>query len=166
MAVIVDTNVAFVADGNTRQADQACGDVCIERLLAIMQSGGLLLDEDDAIVAEYIAALGHSGRPGVGRAFVKWAFDYRFDAARCGRVSIRQRADGGWRRYEEFPNVPALEGFDPSDQKFVAVAIASGVAPPILNAVDSDWWSYKTSLVAAGITVEFLCPHLLRHRWM
>ena len=160
MPVVVDTNVAFVAEGLTDQADQLCVDSCVDRLLTIINSGHLLLDEDDAIVEEYTTTLGHAGRPGVGRAFVKWAFDHRFNVERFTRIAITERRDGGWRRYEEFPDRPDLSDFDPNDQKFVAIAVASGGNPPILNAVDSDWWDHHLALEAAGINVEFLCPHL------
>lgn len=158
MPVVVDTNVAIVAQG--LHPDQTCVDACIDRLLSIINSGGLLLDEDDAIVGEYTKTLGYSGRPGIGRAFAKWAFDYRFHEDRCNLVSITGRLNGGWRRYDEFPDAAGLSTFDRDDQKFVAVAVASGVEPPILNAVDSDWWNHRMALSAAGITVEFLCPHL------
>ncbi|MGD0138548.1 MAG: hypothetical protein ABSD28_06695 [Tepidisphaeraceae bacterium] len=161
MSVVVDTNVAIVAEELADHADQTCVDACIDRLLAVMDSGGLLLDEDDAIVEEYTKTLGHSGRPGVGRAFAKWAFDYRFDEDRCNLVAITVRLNDGWRRYDEFPDSPALSKFDPDDQKFVAVAVASGIAPSILNAVDSDWWIHREALSAAGVTVDFLCRHLL-----
>ena len=63
-----------------------------------------------------------------------------------------------WRWFDEFPDLEALSTFDRSDQTFVAVAVASGGSPPILNAVDSDWWQHRGALAAAGITCEFLCP--------
>ncbi|GIV75830.1 MAG: hypothetical protein KatS3mg050_0224 [Litorilinea sp.] len=45
-----------------------------------------------------------------------------------------------------------------SVRKFVAVALVHGGNPPILNAVDSDWWDYREPLTAAGVRIEFLCP--------
>jgi len=30
--------------------------------------------------------------------------------------------------------------------------------PPILNAVDSDWWHHQDALARHGVRVEFLCP--------
>jgi hypothetical protein len=51
-----------------------------------------------------------------------------------------------------------LSSFDPSDQKFAAVAIASGENPDVLNAVDSDWWIHRVALAASGVRVTFLCP--------
>jgi hypothetical protein len=41
--------------------------------------------------------------------------------------------------FEQFPDVPELAGFDPSDRKCVAVAFASQHRPEILNAIDTDW---------------------------
>jgi hypothetical protein len=158
VAVVVDTNVAVVAERLHAGADTPCVDTCMDRLLDIMASGGLFLDDGDAIVEEYTGALGHAGQPGIGRAFVKWAFDHRFDHTRCRLVAITQCRDGGWRSYEEFPDDAALSTFDRNDQKFAAVAIASGANPPVLNAVDSDWWHHANALASAGVKVEFLCP--------
>ena len=158
MAVVVDTNVAMVASRLTPQADECCVAACIKRLDVIRESGGLLVDDSGHILSEYTRSLGHSGQPGVGHAFVKWAHDHQAIAAMVTRVTITATTDGGWRKYDEFPDQPELRGFDRSDQKFVAVALASGKNPPILNAVDSDWWNHRKVLRDAGIEVERLCP--------
>ncbi len=158
---VVDTNVAMVAQGLAPQADQACVDACQEALAELTESFRLVLDEEDEIASEYVEALGHAGKPGVGRAFAKWVWDSRFDEQRVMRVAIRPQEDGSWRVHEEFPDQPDLKGFDRNDQKFVAVALASGVNPPILNAVDSDWWEYRRALEAAGVRIKFLCPTIL-----
>ena len=47
-------------------------------------------------------------------------------------------------------------GFDPSDKKFVAVAIASGDSPPILVAGDRVGHNYREALVDHGAIVEHL----------
>lgn len=60
--------------------------------------------------------------------------------------------------FEEFPTDPRLASFDASDRKFVAVAIKAGSKPPVLNAVDSDWWNHLSVLREHGVKVEFLCP--------
>jgi hypothetical protein len=72
--------------------------------------------------------------------------------------SVNRCPDIGWRRFAEFPDDDALRGFDVSDQKFVAVALASNEHPPILNAVDSDWWNYGPALARHDVVVENLCP--------
>jgi hypothetical protein len=158
MAVVVDTNVAMVASRLARQADDCCINACIKRLCEIQQSGGLLVDDKGHILREYTRRLGFSGQPGAGHAFAKWAFDHQAILGKVRQVPISPRTGGGWRRYNEFPDSATLATFDKSDQKFVAVAVASGDNPPILNAVDSDWWNHRTALANAGVTAEFLCP--------
>lgn len=158
MAVVVDTNVAIVASRLTPEANERCIDACIKKLREIQQSGGLLVDDKSLILYEYTRKLGYSGQPGAGHAFVKWAHDHQAIPASVRQVTISQRADDGPRRYVEFPDHPNLITFDKSDQKFVAVALASCENPPILNAVDSDWWHHRTALNAAGVNIEFLCP--------
>lgn len=158
MSVVVDTNVAKVASRHAPQADDACVDTCVQALNAIKQAGGLLLDDLGLILHEYITGLGHAGQPGAGEKFVKWAWDNQSCPEFVRQIAITPRTDYGWRLFEEFPDREDLSTFDKSDQKFVAVALASGENPAILNAVDSDWWNHLTALTAAGVTVEFLCP--------
>lgn len=158
MGVIVDTNVARVASGHSPQADAACASACVQRLYEIMEQGGLLVDSLGLILNEYIKGLGHAGTPGAGEKFVKWAYSQQWQSDKVTRVAITPTTNEGWRKYKEFPDQPALKGFDPSDQKFVAVAVASGTNPPILNAVDSDWWNHRQALTNAGIVIEFVCP--------
>jgi len=158
VGVVVDTNVPMVASRLAPQAEERCVAACIKRLAAIKVSGGLLLDDSGHILREYGKNLDTRGQTGAGYEFLKWAMIHQAIAGMVTRVSITPTADGGWRRYEEFPDQPALKGFDPSDQKFVAVAMASRTNPPILNAVDSDWWNHSAALNAASVTVEFLCP--------
>ncbi len=135
-----------------------CADACVQSLYAIMEQGGLLVDDAGQILNEYTKRLGHAGAPYAGEKFVKWAYSNQWRSDRVTRIPITATTDGGWRKYDEFPDQPELQAFDKSDQKFVAVALASRRNPPILNAVDSDWWIHRTALTAAGVTVEFLCP--------
>ena len=65
------------------------------------------------------------------------------------------------RGFEEFPGAPSLAGFDMDDRKFVAVALASGTGPEILNASDTDWWDFREPLERHGVRVNFLCPELM-----
>lgn len=158
MAIVVDTNVAMVASKLSPQANERCVSACIERLAAIKNAGSLLVDDLGLILLEYTKSLGHRGQPGAGHEFAKWAHNHQAIPEKVKRVVVTQRADNGWRRFEQFPDKPNLSAFDRSDQKFVAVALASGENPPILNAVDSDWWNHRAALTAAGVNVEFLCP--------
>ncbi|MBY0313235.1 MAG: hypothetical protein K2W85_14280 [Phycisphaerales bacterium] len=148
----------MVASGHSPQANAACADACVQRLNQIMEHGGLLVDELGLILSEYLGALGHAGRPGAGEKFVKWVHSNKSNPEVVRKVAITQRTDPGWRRFDQFPDESRLSSFDKSDQKFVAVALASHENPPILNAVDSDWWQNRHLLQDAGVNVEFLCP--------
>jgi hypothetical protein len=81
----------------------------------------------------------------------------RYNDQHCERVLLTPSADPA-RGFEEFPADPALRGFDRSDRKFVAVALASNLSPKVLNAVDSDWWNFQEPLRRHGVKVTFLCP--------
>jgi hypothetical protein len=121
-----------------------------------------VLDETNLILKEYKdQRLSFSGQPGFGDAFFKWVFDNQADQRRCERVQIHPRDDG---TFDESPNAPELEGFDRGDRKFVAAALASPSSPPILNAVDSDWWDYYDVLSRHGLKIEFLCPEQFERR--
>lgn len=57
-----------------------------------------------------------------------------------------------------FPQDSDLCGFDKSDRKYVAAALASRRTPDVLNAVDRDWWQYRDALKRNGVRCRFLCP--------
>ena len=64
MTVIVDTNVAVVANGRAEQASEECVETCIDRLLQI-NSGEvkLALDDQRRIIQEYRQNLSPDGQP-------------------------------------------------------------------------------------------------------
>ncbi len=154
MAVIVDTNVVVVANGRSEQASSDCVDTCGERLEEIMRGEmKLVLDNRWIILREYMRNL-RSNSADVGDRFLGWILANR--DKRCDLVSITL-VDGSENEFEEFPDDPALEGFDPDDRKFVAVAVAHPETPPILQAVDSRWWDFRDAFRRNGVTVEFIC---------
>jgi|SRR6185295_17128940 len=159
---VVDTNVAVVANGKAPHAGVGCVRACVDALVEIQSRGRLLLDDCGEILIEYRRHLSPSGQPGVGDAFFKWLWSNQANPERCRKVSINPVAEP--RCFEEFPAALDLSNFDPSDRKFVAVAIASGENPPILNAVDSDWWTHREPLRRQGVEVRFLCPELMKAR--
>lgn len=152
---MVDTNVIIVANGGDPR-QRACANACAQALVGLRDRGTLVIDQMDLIMKEYRAHLSSRGTPGVGNAFFKWALDNSGRRDLVARVEITPTGDG--RMFEEFPDDPELAGFDRSDRKFVAVAVAHGDAPPILNATDSDWWDYHEPLSGQGVRVSFLCP--------
>jgi hypothetical protein len=154
-SVVVDTNVPVVANGASPQASPVCVSRCRERIVRVTKGRErLVLDDHFAVFNEYRSRLSLSGQPGVGDMFLRWVHDNQFNASRCERVAVTRHPDRG---YVEFPDDPRLAGFDPSDRKFVAVSAVSPHAPPILNAVDSDWWDHELALARHGIKVVHLC---------
>ncbi len=158
--VVIDTNVGVVANGKHEPAELSCVAVCVEALQTARKQV-VVVDEDFYIFDEYRRYLSPSGQPSAGDAFFKWLWDNQGNPRYCLKVKIV--ATSSWKEnFKEFPNDPDLEDFDASDRKFVAVAVACGKAPPILNASDTDWWHYQEALRRNGIKVDFLCPELMR----
>ena len=155
MAVIVDTNVPVVANGQSPQASPNCVDTCINRLEGIIRGEKkLVLDDRWIILSEYIRNLRSSGEPGAGDRFLLWILMNKDE--QCDLVSIMS-VDGSENEFEEFPDDPALNDFDPADRKFIAVACAHPEKPPILQAVDSQWLDFRNAFRRNGVTVEFIC---------
>ena len=155
MAVIVDTNVPVVANGQSPQASPNCVDTCINRLERIIRGEEkLVLDDRWIILSEYIRNLRSSGEPGASDRFLLWILMNKDE--QCDLVSIMS-VDGSENEFEEFPDDPALNDFDPADRKFIAVACAHLERPPILQAVDSQWLDFRNAFLRNGVTVEFIC---------
>mgnify|MGYP003376127809 CR=1 FL=1 len=161
MRVIVDTNVAVVANQRYSHATPACAIACVERLTLIEREQTLVLDDQWFILHEYMRQLRSKGQPGVGDRFLRWVLTNRANPQRCEWVSISPKhpgKDDG--DFAEVANIPELEHFDPADKKFVAVALIHPQHPPVINAVDTDWQDYREALEQLGVTVEFVCGEL------
>lgn len=152
---MVDTNVLVVANDPNHPVGESCHGACVRELAGVRERRSLLLDPDWGILGEYAARM---NRPGLGAEFFKLAAQ--------GSIStpIRITPDEG-RGFVEFPKDPRLEGFDRSDRKFVAVAIAHGAeTSEILNAADHDWTEFREALVRHGVRVRELCPEYLARK--
>jgi len=156
MAVVIDTNVGVVANGKHEKAGNDCISTAIDALSNARREL-ILIDDGQRILGEYRQQLSHSGQPGPGDAFFKWLWDNQGNSKHCLRITITPLS-GSDTDFREFPRDRKLSGFDPSDRKFVAVALGSGTAPEILNASDTDWWKFRHPLENNGIRVRFLCP--------
>ncbi|MCG9126294.1 hypothetical protein JT359_01715 [Candidatus Poribacteria bacterium] len=155
MPVIIDTNVAVVANGKSSQATRNCIDTCINRIEQIIQGEEILvLDDKWKILNEYLRNLRSRGEPGAGDRFLLWLL--RNKDTLCQTVSITP-INGSDNEFEEFPDDSALDDFDPDDRKFIAVACVHKENPPILQAVDSRWLDFEDQLHKNGVTVEFIC---------
>lgn len=161
MRIVVDTNVPVVANGKSEQASPKCVRNCAVRLRQLTKKGKLVLDDRWLILREYMANLRSSGQPGSGDAFLKWVLSNYRNPRFCELVQITPK-DSSETDFEEFPSDPALSNFDATDKKFVAVALAHPDKPPILQAVDTEWWEMREPLGVAGITIDFLCENDIR----
>ena len=156
MAVIVDTNVAWVASRRSEQASEDCVATCVERLEQINNDEvKLALDRERRIIDEY-QRLERLDRFSMGFQFYRWVEMNWSNPERCDLVSIKP-VEGSEIEFEEFPDDPALDDFDPDDRKFIAVACAHPDNPPILQAVDEKWKDFLDALHQNGVTVEYLC---------
>lgn len=161
-AVLVDTNVAVVANARKTHATPDCISKCIVRLERVIRKEILLLDDEMHIMNEYLLNLSPSGQPGPGDVFMKWVWLNQANPRHCKQVHVHYVRGTG--DFLEFPQDQDLAAFDRSDRKFVAVSLASKLNPAILNAVDTDWWDYRDPLRKQGVRVEFLCPEILTRK--
>ena len=86
MIVVVDTNVAVVANGRSQQACAECVLTCTEKLQQIMSGEmKLVLDDDWRILDEYMRNLRSRGAD-VGDRFLQWLLTHK--DRQCDFVSI------------------------------------------------------------------------------
>ena len=153
---VIDTNVAITANDIKGDASPTCISACAHALRDVMVDGHVFVDEEGQIVAEYRSHLSAKGQPGPGDLFFKWLLTHEWGQQRVTRVSLTSKGenlDG----FEELPDPPDGVKYDPSDKKFLAVAAAHPERPTILQASDSKWWGWRTSLKGIGVEVHFLC---------
>jgi len=158
MYQIVDTNVLLVASRKAPQASEFCELACQKYLQDLMNTGVLVIDSQWLIIKEYMNKNSQSGEPYAGDKFLEWVLRNHTNPNRCEKVSITKIGEND---FVEFPRSQSLAKFDPSDRKFVAVALTHHAKPAIANAVDSDWRNYETTLAEHGVSLNFLCPELL-----
>ncbi|MYF98541.1 hypothetical protein F4212_05310 [Candidatus Poribacteria bacterium] len=159
-AVIVDTNVIVIAnDTDDKRAD--CRDRCQDRIHQIISCREkVIIDDYWRILNEYKNNTKPNTRKGIGDVFVKTLLQNLNNPNFCTIVSITPLAGNGT-EFKEFPNDSALNGFDPDDRKFIAVALAYqkdyGNTPTIILAIDKGWKNYITALAAHGVSVDTIC---------
>lgn len=168
-AVVIDTNVLIAASGRDTHVSPFCALRAVRRLNTARNNETVLLDTLDHIFQEYKPYMNFSGQPTLADEFFKYIHEKRWDetAGRILQIPITENSDIATqdnRKYQEFPDDPRFSGFDRSDQKFVAVAVASGRNPAILNAADNlDWENYRAALSDQGISLEQICPDSENH---
>lgn len=156
-AIVIDTNVLLVADGQAKQVNAACVDECRKRLERVRAREQIVLDDTWLILREYQNKLSPNRSPTPGSAFLKWLLQVQAVAKHVSKVRITP-IDREQTRFAEFPPDAKLEAdFDPADRKFVAVANAHSERPPILESADSKWLGWEAQLKNHGIVIEVLC---------
>ncbi len=154
MTVVIDTNVLLVANGQHQGVGPACVVTCANRLRAVMKDGRIAIDDGYRIIREYQNKTKAGGGPRPGDAFLAWVLRNNFNPKHCDQLPLVEHADRG---FESFPDDSRLAKFDPPDRKFVAVAAAHTLKPPVLQAADSKWLGWAPALKEHEIEVEFLC---------
>ena len=159
---VVDTNVAIAAnqwdkpEGDTH-ADPECQQACVKALNDVCCDQVIVLDDGDRIFEEYRGYLNLAGSPGAGDKFFKHIFDHQWGGERVRRVPITP-CDDDCRDFEELPK----NKLDRSDRKFLATAVVAKAT--ILNATDSDWIEQQALIKSLRVTVQELCPCMLKTR--
>ena len=155
---VVDTNVAIVANGRGTHADMRCQLTCVKKLKTVAADEVVAIDAAGAILDEYATHLSFSGKPGMGDVFFKYVFDHQHQDDRVRRVAVTPSGDDR-RGFEELPE----NAFDPSDRKFLAVAVVGRAV--VLNATDSDWGEQEALVDGLGVEVSQLCPRYASRRF-
>jgi len=152
--------VPVVANGGAPQATVDCVERCIDALVGMRSRHRVLVDAGGLVFGEYRRHLAPRGQPRVGDAFFKWLWDNQGVARHCRVVDVAPLDAEG----TSFAGLPSgVDRMDPSDRKFVALALAGGDAGAggdgcrVLNAVDSDWWVNAEWLGRIGVRVENVC---------
>ena len=149
--VVIDTNVAIAANGNSDHASIDCELECIGFLEQCAKIK-IALDRLDLIMDEYKKHLSYAGQPGVGDMFFKYLHDNQYDpGSRIIRVDITP-CDDLARSFAELPP----NTFDISDRKLLATAVVSYAT--VVNATDSDWEENRDLLKTLRVPIHQLCP--------
>ena len=150
----IDTNVFAIAEGLNPDASENCIAACVALLRLIETGYPVVVDEGDAIFAEYLNTLGNAGTSGFAVKLVRTLYHTRYGNPACVRVAITPAAVPPG----EYDEVPAtLRDFDADDQKFIAVAVAVVGGAPIAVGLDGEWFDRQADFVGAGIDIQFLC---------
>lgn len=154
---LIDTNVLAISEGLNEEATEGCVRSCLE-LVKRVENGEMvvLLDEGDEILLEYLRAVEAGGGSGVGVRVARMLRNRKRDVRVCRRVPVTLLADNSG-SYEEVPE--EIRDFDVDDQKFFAVAQASGSRPKIYAGLDREWWCRASDLLDAGFDIQFRCSN-------
>ncbi|MGV2437291.1 MAG UNVERIFIED_CONTAM: PIN domain-containing protein [Anaerolineae bacterium] len=159
---ILDTNVIVNAQGDrSPQTATACIEKC-QYLLYRCLAGefNLVLDvgqHGSDVLAEYQQQF-HHYQGGYGEVFIRWLLN-QLGQPQIIEIPITKTDQ---HTYEEFPHEDArLRTFDPSDRKWIALAVAHfqyfDASAPIMQSADLKWKDYQIAFLAHHVDVQFMC---------
>lgn len=148
--LVIDTNVAIVANGKSDHSSIDCEIACIE-VLEKCKDLKLALDTEGLVMDEYSKHLNYAGQPGVGDMFFKYLYDNQYSELNVSLHEITPISDET-RGFKELP----VNDFDPSDRKILTTAFVAGAS--VVNATDSDWEESRKFLKELNVNVHQLCP--------
>jgi hypothetical protein len=154
--VVIDTNVILTASGQHKGVSAACVDSCSKRLLAVMSSTVVVIDDGYEVLSEYQNKSKPWTGNRVGDIFLKWLLNNSTNPKHCRQVTLSKGLAPN--TYANFPDQQLQDEFDPPDRVFVAVAAAERGEPKIIQAADCKWLNWNDRLKAVGIEVDYVCP--------
>ncbi len=155
---VVDTNVPLIARGKSHMSAD-CELICAQFIEPFLRGRQILvIDDDFELIGEYMGQISTSGPANYDNRFLKWLFENQGNPNRVKQVKINHNITGS---YAEIPASFTEFNIDPSDLKFIAVAIANFGKAPIAEASDSKWIGWEKELSDLGIKVVFLCKQEL-----
>ncbi|MBN2598127.1 MAG: hypothetical protein JXR82_15230 [Marinifilaceae bacterium] len=156
---IVDTNVPLVAQGSAGHMSSNCVQNCADFLESLFNGHfRLVIDDGYHLITEYERQMQKSSQAHYGNRFLKWIYTYQANPNKVKTLMINQLDEYN---FKEVPQNLIEIGFDNSDRKFVAVAVANNYQAPIVQAADSKWIGWEDALKEEGISVCFLCKEEL-----
>ena len=160
---VVGSDVAIAANGGSKNtASCRCRRICLDALEHLVTEGTVAFDDQEDMLKEYRKHLSLAGAPGVGEMFFKHLSDNQWTRSPCGSGScwrIPPVMTGEGSRFKGLPP----NAFDPSDRKFLAVAVVAKAV--VLNATDSDWEEHAPFTEDLGVVANQLCPDFSRNRF-
>lgn len=156
---IIDTNVPLVAQGSGNHMSSNCTQNCVAFLERLFNGHfKLVIDDGYHLIAEYQNLMLKGSQAQYGNRFLKWIFTHQDNPLKIKTVEVNQLDEYN---FKEVPKSLIEIGFDNSDRKFVAVAVANNYRAPIAQAADSKWIGWEDALNKEGISVFFLCKEEL-----
>lgn len=159
MNYILDTNVLMVANGDkSEQATAECIRACRELILSLLENNeAIILDTRQTflVLKEYLNNIDPK-QPLAGSQFLLQVLKNA-----SLRIELPITPQNG--SFAEFPDDTRLDGYDPSDRKWIALARVyiqqhpDQPSPPIIEATDYKWHKFEAFFNEYGVVIDWIC---------